>query len=325
MKRILLFFTTAILLLAACRQQNANQLKAINECLQTSNAVIEEDNKLYYQTIAEKLKDPLTHRDAEIWEPGATVVKRHVDSITLLIEDLRSKLLKQSDSLRKANAPIVEQLYETNGDGYVLLNKLTAFKESIPGIFKSNDFSDKSYLVTDLKQAFGFIPGTIPLLPGYTDSLSETQRGVYKKKWVEESFAGSNSLLTMMRLNKIKSEVLVTERALVSYFISKIPIALCGFTRQPHPFAIINSSYVKSGQSIEVTAGVLQFNPASRARVTINGKEIKLDDDDRAEFSFTAKGRPGKHIIPVTIDYYKRDGTESRVRKDIQYIIAENQ
>jgi hypothetical protein len=59
-----------MLLLAACRQQeNANQLKAINRCLQRSNAVIQDGNKLYYEAIDEKLKDPRTHRDAEIWEP----------------------------------------------------------------------------------------------------------------------------------------------------------------------------------------------------------------------------------------------------------------
>jgi hypothetical protein len=248
------------------------------------------------------------------------MVKKRVDSITLLIENLKSELLKQSDSLRKANAPIVEQLYEKNGEGYVLLNKLAAFKESIPGIFRINDFSDKPYLVTNLKRDVGFILDTISLLPGYRDSLSESQRNIYRKKWVEEDFAGSNSLLTMMQLNKIKSEVLVTERDLVSYFNSQIKASyICG---GPFPIAVISSSYVRAGQSVEVTAGILQFTVVTNPRISINGKEIKLDSDDRAVYKFTAEGKPGKHIIPVKVDYYRADGEKEEVRKNIEYIIA---
>jgi hypothetical protein len=322
MNRNLLSFTAAILLLAACRhQENASQLKAINECLQRSNSIVQDGNKLYYEAIEEKFKDPRTHRDAETWEPRAVMVIKRTDSIVLFIEKLKSELLKQSDSLRKANTPVVEQLYETNGDGYVLLNKLATFKESIPGIIRINDFSDKPYLVTNLKRDLGFILDTISLLPGYRDSLSESQRNIYKKKWVEENFAGSTSLLTMMQLNKIKSEVLASERTLVSYFNSQIRASyICG---GPFPFTIINSSYVKSGQSIEVCAGILQFTVVTNPSISINGKEIKLDSDDRAVYKFTAEGKPGKHIIPVSIVYYKPDGTQEQVGKNIEYIIAD--
>lgn len=322
MNRNLLSFTAAILLLTACRQQeSANQLKAINECLQRSNAIVQDGNKLYHEAIEAKFKDPRTHRDAEIWQPRADMVTKGTDSIALFIEKLKSELLKQSDSLRKANAPIVEELYETNGNGYVLLNKLSTFKESIPGIFKINDFFDKPYLVNNLKRDLGFLLDTISMLPGYGASLSESQRNIYKKKWVEENFAGSTSLLTMMQLNKIKSEVLAAERVLVSYFNSQIKASyICG---GPFPLAVINSSYVKSGQSIEVTAGIGQFNEAAKANVTIDGKEIKLNSDDVAQYRFKATGKPGKHIIPVSIMYYMADGTKAQVRKNIEYIIAE--
>ena len=322
MNRNLLSFTAAILLLAACGQQeHANQLKAFSQCLQKSNAVVQDNNKLCYQAIDEKLKDPRTRRDAEIWEPRAAMVKKHVDSITLLIENLKNQLLKQSDSLEKANAPIVKQLYEKNGNGYLLLNNLAAFKQSIPGIFRINDFSDKPYLVTELKRDLGFILDSIPLMPGFKDSLSESQRNIYKQKWVEENFAGSNSLLAMMQLNKIKSEVLVTERDLVSYFNSQIKNSyICG---RPFPLAVISSSYIKAGQSIEISAGIGQFYTAANPRVTINDKEIELNNEGVAQYSFKANGKPGKHIVPVTIDYYMADGTEARVSKNIKYIIAE--
>ncbi|AEW02414.1 hypothetical protein A4D02_00230 [Niastella koreensis] len=325
MNRNLLAFAVAILLLTACRQQeNAGQLRSINQCLQHSNVVMQMDIKLYDEAIVEKLKDPLTHGNAEIWGPRVAMIKKRVDSITGLIENLKIDLLKQSDSLRKANAPIVEQLYDINGKGNELVNKLAVFKESIPAIFRVNDFFDQPYLITDLKRDLGLILDSIPLLLGYRDSLSAAQRSIYKKKWMEESFAGNNSLLTMMQLNKIENEVLVTERSLVSYFFSKMPdVVTCGLRRQPHPFAIINSSYVKSGQTVEITAGITQIVASCQPKITINGKEIKVNSEDAAVYSFRAIGKPGKHKIPVLIDFYRSDGEQLRMTKNIEYIIAE--
>jgi len=324
MKKALIIPAVIVVSLVGCRQQeNANQLKAINECLQKTNAVIQYDNKLYYEAIKAKVKDPLTSRDGMVWEPRASMVKKHIDSITLLIENLKGELLKQSDSLRKANAPIVEQLYEINGIGYVLMNKLAAFKDSIPGIFRITDFSNEPYLVTNLKQDLGRILDTISLLPGYRGSLSVKQRSIYKKKWVEENFAGSNSLMAMIQLNKIKCEVLEAEMTLVGYCLDRIPAGFCGYARQPHPFAIINSSYVKSGQTVEITAGITQIVASCQPRITINGKEIKVNSEDVAEYSFKATGKPGKHIIPVKLDFYRPDSTRLRMTKNIEYIIAE--
>ena len=126
-----LFIPAVIIgLLVGCRhQENTNQLKAISQCLQKSNEIVQADNWYYYEAMVMKLKDPLTSREATIWALRANKVKERTDNINILIENLKSELLKQSNSLKKANAPIVEQLYETNGDGYELLNKLVAFKQ----------------------------------------------------------------------------------------------------------------------------------------------------------------------------------------------------
>jgi hypothetical protein len=322
MNRNLIFIAITILLLAACQQQeNENKLKAINTCIQKANEVIQSGNKLLYDAIDEKLKDPLTHDNASVWEPRATTVKKIADSINLVIENIKIQILKQSDSLRKPNAPIIKQLYETNGDGYVLLNKLVAFKESIPGIFSISDFYDKPYLAPHIKQDLCSLLDSIPVLPGFRGNLSETQRSVFKKKWVEENFAGSASLPIMIQLNKIQSEVLVTEQELISYFHNRIVVrAICG---GPFPFAAINSSYVKSGQSITVTAGILQFNIVVNPRVTINGKEVKINSDGEAQYSFIAQSQPGKNIIPVCINYSPGGGSQFRASKNIEYIIAD--
>lgn len=318
MNRSLITLISVILLLVSCGQQeNKSKLQEVNQCIQNANAVIQLGNRLYYEKIENRLRDPITSHDAEVWEPRAIMVKKYVDSITLFIESLKRILLKQSDSLRRENAPIIAQLYKINGSGYVLLNKLMTFKESIKGIYNSKDLQ---YPITNIKENLDNTLDSIPLVPGFRDSLLENQRTVYKRNWVEARFAGNTSLLAMMQLNKIENEVLITERNLVSYFVSNLEgKVICG---RPFPIAVINSSYVKLGQTIEVTAGIGQFSAADKPRIIIDGKEIKLNNEDVAQYSFKATDKPGKHKIPITIYFYRADGMQVEVRKNIEYIIA---
>src|SRR5262249_7161297 len=122
--------------------------------------------------------------------------------------------------------------------------------------------------------------------------------------------------------NKIKSEVLVTERTLVSYFLNQPVVRL--ICNGPSPVAVISSSYVKSGQSVDVTAGIGQFSATVRPKITIDGKAINLSGGDIAEYHFVANGKPGKHVIPITYEITKPDGAKLYIGKKVEYIIAEN-
>ena len=65
MNKNLLPLAAATLLFAACRQQeNEGQIKAINDCLMNSNAIIENDNRLTYEAMEFKLGSLETQQDA---------------------------------------------------------------------------------------------------------------------------------------------------------------------------------------------------------------------------------------------------------------------
>lgn len=321
MNRNLFFLSAFVLLIAGCRQrENVSQLKAINESLENSNKIIQYDINMIYEKLLEKQRDSYTISQSEIWAPRANTIRKQADSIITVIEELKRELIKQSDSLQESNAPIIKQLYETNGPGYKLLNKLADFKESIPAIIY--EFFDNPAQYTSMKNDIIRLSATVPLLSGYNNDVGENHRAQYIKKWLDENFAGSSSAMVIIVLNKIKNDLLATAKIFMDYCLNKTATINCGNYSVFRVVAALSSSYVKQGQAIEVSAGIGAFSMAMKPTITINGKEIKLNDHSLAEYHLVASGKPGKHTIPVKFEYTKPDGSTAVATKELAYVIA---
>lgn len=308
--------------LVGCRQrEDLDQLKAISEGFQTANSVIRENNESIIYQLQKRARDLRTGFYIAVWEPKAIRIKKDADGIAASIEELKKELLKQSDSLKKGKAPLIEQLLAADGAGYKLVNRLAAFKDSFPAIVLADDSinsSQRNYLKAYIHKLYT----TAPLLRGYSDSLNEAQKKQYAKRWLEENFAGTLAGMAFVLLNKIENDLLSTTNMFMGFCLNETAVRICGW-----PFfsgvAVINSSYVKQGQPIEVTAGVGEFSYAMKPRITMNGKEIKLDDNATAVHRFTANGRPGKHSVTVKFEFTRPDGTSEYVSKELKYIIAD--
>lgn len=122
-------------------------------------------------------------------------------------------------------------------------------------------------------------------------------------------------------LSSIRNDVLILENNLIRYLFKHMEFTFCGFTVQRGLIAI-NSSYFKRGQPLIVTAGLGGFEVLRQQRVTINGQEAKLAEDNVAQYITTANGHSGKHTIPVQIEYTRPDGFTSTISKNIEYEIA---
>lgn len=321
-----LFYPTVLLLgLVSCRQrENVSLLKSVNRSLELSNTIIRDDCKLVYEAMLEKQKDPATAMSAQMWMPRVEKIFGHTDTILAKIESLKSILLKETDSLRVQSAQIIKGLSEPNGIGYDLLNRMAVFKDSVPAIFKANEFStDITSLYTYLNQDIIRLSAMAPLLPGSADNLSKTGRAEYIQKWMEENLAGSSPVMAMVILKKLENEVLAIKKALTEFCLDHCNVIMfCGYNALA-PIGYLNSSYVKQGQAIEVTAGIGIFNNHTKPHVTINGKEIGLDQNATAVYRFIANGKPGKHSIPIKIEFTKPDGSREIINKNCKYIIAE--
>jgi hypothetical protein len=276
---------------------------------------MQDANNLDYLKAMELEKDPQTAKVGAVINSRVKRIRQYADSIKALIKDIKVELIKQSDSLKRDYVDVTKQLHSANGVGYRLLNNLAKFKDSIPAIINLNrNYPDKN--ISQMLQ-------TIPLLSGYGEGLTADQKSNYKRKWLEESFGHSSSLMAMIMLNKLESDVLVTEKAFIDYCNSQV--AIDGVTYDKHTvIASLSSNYVKAGQPIELTVGMGSFTDDLTLRITIDGKEVKLNDDAVVVHKFIAKGSPGSHMIPVKVEYAKPDGSKGAIWKTVEYIITGN-
>lgn len=82
-----------------------------------------------------------------------------------------------------------------------------------------------------------------------------------------------------------------------------------------------NSKHFKSGDKIEITAGVGSFSSASQPIINIDNETISINEFGYAEFKKVIQGSNGKHIIPIIISYYSPDGTQKTTKHEVEYFI----
>lgn len=322
MNRNLIFFTSAILLLAACRQQeNTNRLKEISDGFVKANNAIYDKNRLVYEELEEKSKDPRTHNLALIWLPRAKVIFRQASKTKAYIDSLKDEIIIRSDSCKKSDEGIVQHLMEISGKGVELFNRLALFKDSLRVVFRTDEFIGNQFLIAALQHdSIGFHK-FIPLLSRQYISL-RSDGGRKSKEWTSDKFYNSSPSMAIAILNKIQSDVILTENFLVEYCNYQVIDNFCGYFKF-EAIGSISSRYVKSGDTVDVTAGVGKFDNIMRPRITIDGIVQRLNSKKVSVHTFIAKGRPGKRTIPVTIEYIESDGTRETVTKEISYYIVD--
>jgi hypothetical protein len=288
MKRALFIPAVIVVLLVGCRpEENREQLKAVNQSLEYANGVMQDANNLVYYDLNSKEKDPQTANVLAVWNPRVKQIRKYADSIKALIRGIKVELIKQSDSLKRDYVDVTNQLHSTDGVGYLLLNKLSTFKDSIPTIITLNE-KDRTYsnnIISELLQ-------TIPLLSGYREDLTADQKSNYGRKWLEESFGRSTSLMAMLMLNKLKSDVLATEKTVIDYCNSQMAIDPVIYDKHT-AITSLSSSCVKAGQPIDLTVGMGSFTNDLNSRITIDGKEVKLMTMQLLFIKLLPKGPPG--------------------------------
>lgn len=202
------FFSLAMaVILVGCHpEENPDQLKMVKECLERINENIKSDNKGFVEGIKYRLEEPHAIEVAKKLLPEINKIHLHADSLLLMLDSIKNELNLQSGSLKMDYVTIVRQLHNEDGVGSRLFNKLAEFKDSIPTLINLAAPANRKY-----------VPKGIPLLPAYVDSLQANEKLLYGKKWLEESFGRSSSLMVMIMLNKIENDVLTTEKMLIEY------------------------------------------------------------------------------------------------------------
>jgi hypothetical protein len=318
------FIAALVAMLAGCQpKENKEQLKTINKSLEYSNDVIKEAGKRALMEMEDKLHQPDYGEGVTRWLLLMKKIEAETDTLIDIIEKLKDEVVKQTNALKLDDVAILNSLHEPNGSGHSLLNKLASFKDKIPTIFNIIDSSEMPDQYASLKADSKNLRKAGPLLPDYAEDLNEEQRTGYINKWLGNNLRGSSALMTIVVLNKLKNDILYTRTMLMDHCSRKVGMVDGpGFYTKYSVITVLNSSYVKRGQTIEVRAGMGEFNATRKPRVRINGNEVKIDDDATAVHRFKADGRPGKHSVTVKIEFTGTNGSPVYLSRKLEYEIA---
>ncbi len=274
----------------------------MNESLITSGKYIETQNGYIHDALLEELNDFPTQYKAKLWQPKANRVKSLSSDSRKYIDSLIAEL---------NNGKTIETMF-SGGKAIAIFQKFLACRNGMLDVLQPGDFPDKAIVFNDVKNAKEQLIKRIPLLQGVIDG----------QKWLESSFSGNQQQLTVLILNKLRNDILLSENMLIQYCNSHVTNYTCGH-RQFESIAILNSSYVKTGQLIEVKAGIGSFTKALLPRVTIDGKPQSLNSNGVAVYSFIAKGSPGKHFVNVRFEFTDSNGKKAVKEDRVEYVIAQ--
>lgn len=127
---------------------------------------------------------------------------------------------------------------------------------------------------------------------------------------------------TPVSLEQLRNEVLVTENKLAEQCLRSISYRDMRCDRF-NPIAGLTSSYVKKGQSITVVIGMCYPDHFDGLKFFADGHPVPIQGNDHmVEYEFVATGAPGKHIVPVRIEYLKTDSTLGIIERNLEYEIA---
>jgi gliding motility-associated protein GldM len=296
---------------SACTSKQDSSLmiyKTLDESLVISNKVLTNNSATIYASLEEKLRNPVFQERALIWYPRAMRIKHLSDSITAYIDGLKEELKKEAGllnndierSYRKEDKQAVTQILITSGKGKELYSRLNRYKEAVLNIdplLRSN-FA-KTILITT--SAFD----------------SPENKGDFTRTYFNNiHVAAALSMLSTFQ-NKIK----VTENKAAA-FCNETSCRIGFICEFYSPLVGQSSSYVRAGESIEITAGVATFSPAAKPEIIINGHIVPVSSQGVAVYKLSSSKKAGKHVIPVDISYTDQDGRKQSSTFKVNYTVA---
>lgn len=293
---VILFFT---LIISSCNNSQSDLIKfeALNEGFINANATIHAQTFAEYKLFEKKLSEPSTKQKALEYYPKVMLIKRLSDSVRNYIEGLKSYLIK--DDNRSAN---VESLFETNDKGNELYLVLKNYIDSILSVdTRLIEIFDTLFVIT-------------------TSSFdSPTSR---QKDFTQTFFHNTSTEVALAILGKFENNIEITENKAVAFFNNNIADGGWNFNKFS---AIIGQStnYTRAGQVLEIMAGVGAFTIDCKPSITFDGITIPVTENGVAVYKFKAPAKPGKHHIPVTIDYTDQLGKATANNYNIEYIVVE--
>lgn len=308
----ILYSAALLMVLSSCANDSKNDLQVFRlteESLDRSNQSISTATRMMLKSFESKINDPQTAAQAMAWQPKATKVSAAASTALGFIADLRKELkdatgykknttgdVFQDDNLEGVNKVLIK-----NNKGEELYRKLKAFTVAIDSI--DEQMSRQFEEIT--QSTFYYI------------SKAENEKQFAKAHFNQVSAAAALSLLS-----KFENDVLNTENMWVAYCYARPSGGAFGMDVFL-PLVSQSSTVIKSGEVIEIIAGVGAFSAATQPRIIIDGNAVTTNENGFVKHEYKTATKSGKYTVPVVIQYYKPDGTTETMTRNVTYTVIE--
>ncbi len=308
-----------------------NAFKTVNHSITTSNDVVTTKNNVTYGAFNNALNDAQTKANAAIWAPKAAQIKALSAGMFNTLDSMKEHLIQESQPEMKegqrhfndANLDAATRVFDKNGEGLVLFNALTKYKQDMLAVLNPNDpaFADNKLMQQELATARARFTRELPL----DLSVPQSQTGAAKssdsiKDWVTNYFHMTPTIAAITILSKFQNDVKNSESQMIDYCYKQIGSVKVVFDKF-EAFAGTNATYLMPGDELDVTAGIGAFSAAAKPTITVNGSTQPLNSEGVADYKTKVEGA-GEHSVTVNIAYFKPDGSPATATKVVKYTVG---
>ena len=311
MINVMYLVLTAILALNVSAEV-INAFKVVDTSLITSNKNIGSANDNLYKSLSDKLKDPKQNQEkVKLWNDRATSAKTLSADIDIYINTLKKQLKeaanltmvekegKMVEDYKEDNLDASTRLFETNGKGKELKDRLDAYKLSMLNIDP------------EIKKQFG------NNFPVSTEPPPSQEGG--KKDFTTSFFHMTPTVAALTMLSKFQNNIKNAESQIVTYCHNQIGAVEVHMDKS-NILVGQNSGYLMPGQELVVTAGVGAYSSTTSSSITVNGSPISMVAG-QGEYKTTVSGA-GDHSIEVNGSFIGEDGKPVPVHQTVKYTVG---
>lgn len=263
-------------------------------------------SQILYESLKAKMEMPENAEKGTLWFNKSMQIKGLSSNIYDYVDSLKDKLLKEAGEEKEnaidnnANKKLVAEYFKGQKKSDELYDRLKLYIRDVLNIDQeiNKEFQFKLY-------AFGI----------------KREGGENDKKIFSEVYFDNVSLAeAMLVLSNFQAGIRTDEYDLAIYCYNKTnSFSWLRCVDRPLPLATLSSSYVKPGETIEVTVGIGMMSTLTKPSFTINDRAIEMNESGVAIYKINTKNKAGKYSIPVKIEYTQADGSKSYLSKDLQY------
>jgi len=282
--RTLIRLAFVTLLFSSCKSNNdKTTINSLLGGLHNSEQVINKSNELSLYSLKNKLADPATSERASVWFPRA-----------LEIQALSSKIYDYIDSLKQK-----EKM--TRKGSYELLDKLLKYDKDVKSI-------------DPLIESISSIDIEIESLKAEKERYS---------RFYNRYFKNASALNTTAILSRIQNDKRLLENKVISFCNNQVGMVDGpGFYTAYSAILGQNSTILKPGEALVITAGLGEFTGKPKTRILIGGTAVPLNESGYAIYKVRVN-KLGKHSIPVTISFFNPiTSKEEEFSRNVQYTVA---